>query len=105
MRRLHVDILDLHTVSTLGNRYFIGFVCSFSKFVIGFATSNMTAETCAKLFMEGVVLRFGAPEKLISDQGRQFVADLNREVCKLAMCDKYETSKYHPASNEAEADD
>jgi transposase InsO family protein len=99
MHRLHVDIMKIGKTSANGNKYFIGFIDAFTKFVIGFAAPNQTAETCAKLFVTGVLCNYGAPQELISDQGRQFMSYLYKDICALTGTFKKETVTYHPQAN------
>ena len=46
-----------------------------------------------------VYFRWGAPERLLSDQGREFVAKLNDEVCQEFGIKRSVTSAYHPQTN------
>jgi len=40
--------------------------------------------------------RFSLPDKLHSDQGRQFEGKLIEELCKLLQIEKTHTTPYHP---------
>ena len=44
---------------------------------------NMEASTVAKLMVEQLLLRFGAPDQIHSDQGCQFESKLFAEMCDL----------------------
>ena len=44
---------------------------------------NMEASTVANLFVAHFVCRFGAPDALHTDQGRNFESVLLKEVCQL----------------------
>ena len=46
------------------------------KWVEVFAVPDQKAETIARLFVEGVVCRHGAPEELLSDRGTNFLSNL-----------------------------
>ncbi len=57
------------------------------------------AETIARMFVEYVVCRHGAPHELHSDRGANFLSELVAEVCKLFDVQKLNTSGYHPQTN------
>ena len=44
-------------------------------------------------------LRWGAPARLLSDQGREFVAKVNDAMCKQLGIKRSVTSAYHPQTN------
>ena len=52
-----------------------------------------------KLLWENFICHHGFPEKLISDQGRNFQSELIKDLCKLAKVDKIRTTPYHPMTN------
>ena len=45
------------------------------------------------------VFRWGAPSRLLSDQGREFVNKINDAVCKEFGIKRFVTSAYHPQTN------
>ena len=61
--------------------------------------SNMEASTVAKLMVEQLLLRFGVPDQIHSDQGRQFESKLFAEMFDLLHVDKTRTTPYHPQSD------
>ena len=46
-----------------------------------------------------VIFRWGAPSRLLSDQGREFVANVNDKVCQEFGIKRSITSAYHPQTN------
>ena len=53
----------------------------------------------AQAFVENFVCRFGTPLEILTDQGRQFEANLFKEVCELLDIDKTRTSPWRPQTN------
>ena len=96
--RVGVDILKLPT-SFEGNQYAVVFLDYLTKWAEVFPSSDQTAQTVAKLFVEGVVCRHGAPQELLSDRGPNFLSELFLEVCKLLEVKKVNTSGYHPQTD------
>ena len=70
-----------------------------TKWVEVFAVSDQKAETIAKLLVEGVISRHGAPQELLSDCGANFLSALVLEVCKLFDIKKVNTSGYNPQTS------
>ena len=71
----------------------------FSKFALAFPTKNQKAGTVAKILVEEIFHRFGCPERLHSDQGRNFEGKLVQELCKYYRVAKSRTTPYHPQGN------
>ena len=90
--RVGVDILQLPTTYE-GNKYAVVYL---TKWAEVFAVQDQTAQTVARLFVEEIVCRHGAPQELLSDRGPNFLSDLFLEVCKLLDVKKVNTSGYHP---------
>ena len=59
---------------------------------------NMEATTVARILVHEFICRFGVPEHLHTDQGRNFEAEVIKEICKLLDIKKTRTSPYHPPS-------
>ena len=58
-----------------------------------------TWKQVAEKLVEGVISRFGVPEKIHSDQGQNFEAQLLQEICVLFNMDKNRTSPYNQESD------
>ena len=96
--RVGVDILKL-PASFEGNQYAVVFLDYLTKWAEVFPASDQTAQTVAKLFVEGIVCRHGAPQELLLDRGPNFLSELFLEVCRLLEVKKVNTSVYHPQTN------
>lgn len=96
--RIGVDILQLPPTYD-GNKYVVIFLDYLTKWVKAFAVKDQQAETVARLLVEEVVCRYGAPERLLSDQGSNFRSDLIAHVCHLLKIQKVNTLGYHPQTD------
>lgn len=81
------------------NRNVVIFHDYLTKWVEAFTAPNQTAETIAKLLVEEILCRHGAPEHLLSDRGTNFLSELVLEVCHLLNITKVNTSGYHPQTD------
>lgn len=71
----------------------------FSRFVWAVPIPDVSSKTVAKVLLDEWVLRFGPPEKLLSDQGKTFAGHIIRNLCTKMGCKKICTSPYHPQTD------
>ena len=93
-----MDVFQLPLTES-GNRYVVVFADYLTKWIEAFAVSEQSAETIARLLVEEVFCRHGAPAELLSDRGANFLSELVGEVCKQLQIRKVNTSGYHPQTN------
>ena len=98
-QRIGMDILDVHHISSRGNRYIIVIVDYFSKWSIAVARRNHKAQTCAEVIVNQFVCQFGVPLEILSDQGREFEGHLFQGVCELLRIHKIRTAPYRPQTD------
>ena len=71
----------------------------FTRFAQAIPCKNQTAHTTAKALYENFFLHYSFPEKVHSDQGRNFESWLIKQLCKLLGIKKSRTTPYHPMGN------
>ena len=99
MQRVAMDILGPLPETDRGNKYILVIGDYFTKWKEAHAMPNMEAITVARIFVNEFICRFGAPEQLHTDQGRNFESALLKEICKLLGITKTRTTPYHPQSD------
>ena len=82
-----------------GPNVIMTFIDALSRFFIAVPTENSTAETAARVFVNEIICRFGAPVILITDNGTAFTAELFEHVCKILEIAHLTTAPYAPQSN------
>lgn len=95
--RIAIDITEM-PLSAQGNKYALVVMDYFSKYVHVFPMPSQTTESVADGLMK-LVLEQGVPERLHSDQGRQFESEVFQELCRRLGIQKTRTTPYHPQSD------
>jgi hypothetical protein len=67
----------------MGNKYILAATCYFTKYAEVKAVLDISAETTAKLIVDEILCRHGAIDELLSDLGRNFLAEVVQQVLKL----------------------
>ena len=99
MERVAVDVAGPFPVSTSGNRFVVVVIDYFTKWPEVFPVPNQEAATVARVLVDGFFSRFGVPDELHSDQGRNFESALFKECCELLGIKKTRTTPLHPESD------
>ncbi|KAK2919988.1 hypothetical protein Q8A73_002192 [Channa argus] len=99
MERVGMDILGPFPTTKAGNRYILVAMDYFTKWPEAYAVPDQTATTAAQRLVEDMFSRFGVPEELHSDQGRNFKSWLFAEVCQRLGVRKTRTTPLHPQSD------
>ena len=96
MQMVGVDLLGPFPRSHTGNMYLLVAMDYFTKWGEAYPIPNMEAATVANMLTNEMFFRFSPPERIHSDQGRQFESKLFKEVCRILQIKKCRTSPYHP---------
>jgi hypothetical protein len=95
--------MDFHgpivPTSRRGNKYIISLTDVLSKFVITKAVRDCTATTAVDFLTNDVILKYGTPTCILTDNGTHFTAQvMNNLFQKLGVTHLYSTV-YHPQTN------
>ena len=77
-----IDFLHLDPCSG-DYEYLLVITDHFKMFVQVYPTTNKSARTAAEKLYNDFILRYGIPEKLLSNRGREFENELFQELSKL----------------------
>lgn len=84
-----------------GHRYVLTFQDELSKFTLAVPIGQQDAMTIARAFVEEIILKFGIPQTILTDQGSNFMSEVFGNVCKLLKVKKIKFTAYHPQTNGA----
>jgi hypothetical protein len=99
--KCRMDIVGPLTVTTEGHKYILTFQDELSKYTIAVPISRQDAKTIARVFVEEIVLKFGIPQVILTEQGSNFLSELFTNVCKLLKIKKLKSTAFHPQTNGA----
>lgn len=96
-----MDVVGPLPVTQQGKRYLLTFQDELSKFTLAIPMERQDAKTIARAFAENVILTFGTPHAVLTDQGANFLSSIFKETCKILKIRKLQTTAFHPQSNGA----
>ena len=91
---VRVDLLGPFQITSHGNQYVMTMTCYFSKCVEAFPLPNKPA-SCVAQAIYAAYCRYGVPNSIITDQGREFV----NQVCIYLEINSSYTNKHHRLGN------
>jgi len=72
-----------------------------SKYVVAVRIGQQDAVTVARAFVANIVLKYGKPRILQTDQGANFISQVLRNTCKILEIKKIQSTAFHPESQES----
>lgn len=95
---VHIDLIG-PMPSSRDYKYCLTAVDRYTRWPEVQPLQDITAETVAKAFYELWISRFGCPETLTTDRGRQFTSQLFKALTDFCGVQLRHTTAYHPAAN------
>ncbi len=96
---VHCDFVGPLPVTKAGNQHICVFVDKFSRWVEVVPTKGCTAQDMIDAFIDAVVARHGCPERLVTDRGACFVAELSKRLFARLGTRHIKTTAYNPQAN------
>ena len=100
---LHIDFTSIEESVNLQEALAIHNVLviqdHFSKYVVAYVVKDQTAATAVHTLRHGYFALLGVPAYLISDQGKAFVSQVVKDLCKLYGVQKLHTLPYCAQTN------
>jgi len=97
--RVHIDLTGPFTRSTRGNTHIVVIKDALTRYVETIPIIQPTAYWVAMAFIVNIIYRHGSVGTLISDNGREFVNKLWRQVTHLLNIKHITTTPYNPRAN------
>ncbi|GFX98761.1 transposon Tf2-9 polyprotein [Trichonephila clavipes] len=100
--KLAIDLFGPLPETPTGKKWIFIVEDTSTKWVELFALAEATAENFAKTLIEEVLLRYGLPRRLMSDNGPQFISAVMQLTCDLLEITQDLIPVYHPQANPLE---
>ncbi|KAE8976549.1 hypothetical protein PF010_g25463 [Phytophthora fragariae] len=93
---LVVDAVGPLVATPRGNNFILVFTGYFTRWVEAFAIPRLDTTTFVETMVNEVISRHGLPERLLSDQGSNFISELARSFYETLGIKKLFGAAYHP---------
>ena len=71
----------------------------FTRYTRAYVTKDQKALNAAKILYEGFISIFGAPKRILTDQGKAFTSEVVGQLCSQFGISQLTTMAYHPQGN------
>lgn len=102
-QQISIDFVGPLPRTKTGHTCIIVAIDYFSKFTIAQALRQATAETAITFLANEIIYKYGAPNEIVSDRGKQFESHRFQEYLSEHGIDWRPTAAYNPQANSAEA--
>jgi len=99
LTELSVDNFGPIPASKNGNRFILVITDRFAKLTKCVAVRRITAMSAASAIIDAWASAYGPPDRILSDQGPQFMSNFFIAVIKMRCIETVRTTAYHPQNN------
>lgn len=99
LQKIAMDVQGPLLETKRKNKYVLVIGDYFTKWTEVFPMIDMESTTVANILVQEFICRYSIPEKIHTDQGRNFEATLIKEIRSLLEIQKTRTTPYHPQSD------
>ena len=69
------------------------------RYTRAYVTKDQKVSTAAKILYKGFISIFGAPKRILTDQGKAFTSEVVEQLCSQFRISQLTTTEYHPQGN------
>ena len=98
---VHLDFLQIGSKKDKGKPIYVLVVTDhFTRYAKAYVTTNQMAHTVTHVFINEYVANYRWPEKILTDQAKDFQGKVSKELCDQALVKKLHTTPNHPQGND-----
>ncbi|UYV78461.1 hypothetical protein LAZ67_16001479 [Cordylochernes scorpioides] len=98
-QKVGIDLLGRFPISQGKKKWIVVCTDYLTKYAVTQSLGSGEAQEIAKFLLEEVILKHGAPRKIVMDRGRNFQSRLIQELTKNCHIKKKTTTAYYPQTN------
>ena len=103
LQLVHLDFTSFKMTTNLNEspkvEHILVIVDHFMRYTRVYVTKDQKVSTAAKTLYEGFISIFGAPERILMDQGKAFTSEVVEQLCSQFGISQSTTTAYHPQGN------
>ena len=103
LQLVHLNFTSFEMTTSLNEspniKQVLVFVDHFMRYTRAYVTKDQKASTDTKTLYKGFISIFGAPERILTDQGKAFTSEVVEQLCSQFRISQLTTTAYHPQGN------
>ena len=103
LQLVHLNFTSFETTTNLNEspkvKHASVIVDHFMRYTRAYVIKDQKASIAAKTLYEGFISIFGAPKRILTDQGRAFTSEVVEQLCSQIGISTLTTTAYHPQGN------
>ena len=103
LQLVHLYFTSFETTMNLNEspkvKHILVIVDHFMRYTRAYVTKDQKALTATKTLHEGFISIFGAPKRILMDEGKAFTSEVVEQLCSQFGISQSTTTAYHPQGN------
>ena len=103
LQLVHLNFTSFETTMNLNGspkvKNILVIVDHFTRYTRAYVSKDQKALTAARILYEGFISIFGAPKRILMDQGKAFTSEVVGQLCSQFGISQLTTTAYHPQGN------
>ena len=103
LQLVHLDFTSFKTTTNQNElpkvEHVLVIVDHFTRYTRAYMTKDQKALTATKIPYKGFISTFGAPERILTDQGKAFTSEVVEQLCSQFGISQLTITAYHPQGN------
>ena len=103
LQLVHLDFTSFEMTTDLNEspkvEHVLAIVDHFTRYTRAYVTKDQKATTAAKTLYEGFISIFGAPKRILMEQGKAFTSEVVEQLCSQFEISQWTTTAHHPQGN------